>query len=75
MGTPQCNYHKKIDKWRLFEEDVKEFEANRDKYSGILTMPETYVFVYRVKGRQIKSCQRLADVYEFKLQWESQNES
>lgn len=74
MVEPRTRYHEKKDKWRLFEEDVKEFEANRDKYSGILTRPETYVFVYRVKGRQIKSCQRLADIYEFKLKYEAENE-
>lgn len=74
MGTPQCNYHKKIEKWRLFESDLAEFFANKKKYSGIFQRPETYSFGYRVKGKQLKTCQRLADVYEFKLNYEAENE-
>ena len=74
MGTPQCNYHKKIDKWRVFEAENDELQKNRDKYAGIAARPENYAFLYRWKGRQIKSCQRLSDIYEFKLQWEKEHE-
>lgn len=73
MGTPQCNYHKKIDKWRMFEDEIKEFELDRVKYKGITPRPETYTFIYREKGRQIKSCQRLEEIYEFKLKYEAEN--
>lgn len=69
------NYHKKTQRWELFESDLAEFFANKKKYSGIFQRPETYSFGYRANGKQLKTCQRLADIYEFKLQWESQNES
>ena len=73
MGTPQCNCHKSIEKWRLFEEDHDQWQKNRTKYAGISPREENYTFYYRWKNKQIKSCQRLADIYEFKLQWEKEH--
>ena len=74
MTQARFLYHKKVDKWRLFEEDIADFQKDREKYSGITPRPENYTFFYRWKGRQIKSCQRLADIYEFKLQWEKEHD-
>ncbi len=74
MTQARFLYHKKIDKWRLFEDDHDELQKNREKYSGITPRPENYTFFYRWKGRQIKSCQRLADIYEFKINWELEHD-
>lgn len=73
MGTPQCNYHRKIEKWRLFEDDHDQWQKNRTKYAGISPREENNTFYYRWQGKQVKSCQRLADIYEFKLQWEKEH--
>lgn len=74
MGTPQCNYHKKIDKWRDFEEDIAEFHKDRQKYKGISPREENYSFVYRWKGKEKKTAKRLADIYEFKINWELEHD-
>ena len=74
MGTPQCNYHKKIDKWRDFEEDFVEWQRDRKKYKGISAREENYAFFYRWKGAEKKTCQRLADIYEFKINWEKEHD-
>lgn len=73
MGTPQSNYHKKIDKWRDFESDLIELKRNRQKYKGISAREETYAFIYRFDGAVKKTGHRLADIYEFKLQWEKEH--
>lgn len=73
MAGSQFLYHKQKQKWALFEEDLKEFLANKEKYAGIFQRPETFVFGYRWKGRQVKVCQRLEDTYKFKLQWEKEH--
>lgn len=74
MGTPHSNYHKKIDKWRDFEEDIAELYKDRQKYKGISPREENYSFVYRWKGKERKTEKRLADIYEFKINWELQND-
>jgi len=74
MTQARFLYHKKIDKWRIFEDDHDEWQKNREKFSGITPRPENYTFFYRWKGRQIKSCQRLADIYEFKINWELEHD-
>lgn len=74
MGEPRTRYHEKKEKWRLFEDDVAELNSDRSKYSGISARPESYAFALKVNGKQIKSFQRLADIYEFKLKYEAENE-
>lgn len=75
MKGPQFNYQKQKTRWQEYDEDEKEFNSNREKYKGISGRHESFVWYYRWKNKQHKTCRRLADVYEFKLQWESQNES
>lgn len=65
--------YKQVEKWKNFEEDLKEFILNKKQYKGISQRPETYTFYYSVKGKQIKSFNRLSDIYDFKLKFEAKN--
>lgn len=73
MTQARFFHHQKLDKWRDFEDDLKEFQKDRQKYKGISPREENYAFVYRWKGREKKTAKRLADIYEFKLQWEKEH--
>ncbi len=73
MSQARFLYHKKIDKWRDFEEDFAEWQRDRKKYTGISPREENYAFVYRWKGREKKTAKRLAEIYEFKLEWEKEH--
>lgn len=74
MGNPQTKYHAHKEKWQAFEEDFKEFSMNYNKYSGIRERPESYGWCYHSKGKTIKTCRRLSEIYEFKIKYEAENE-
>ena len=71
MGKPLMRYHEHKQMWQDFEEDEKEFNSNRKKYKGISSRPENFRWYYRFKNKTIKTTKRLADIYEFKLSFES----
>ena len=68
-------YHEHKQMWADFEEDEKEFRQNRSKYKGISPRPENFGWYYRHNNKTVKSGRRLADMYEFKLKFESQLDS
>lgn len=74
MTQARFLYHKNVDKWRDFEEDIAEFHKDRQKYKGISPREENYSFVYRWKGKEKKTAKRLADIYEFKINWELEHD-
>lgn len=74
MGAPIMRYHEHKQRWMDYEEDAKEFWSNKEKYAGIGTKPENFSFFYRSGGKQVKSMRRLKDLYEFKLDFEANNE-
>ena len=74
MTQARFLHHQKIEKWQLFEQDHEEWQKNSEKYKGITPRPENYAFLYRWKGAEKKTCNRLADIYEFKLQWEKEHD-
>lgn len=74
MGVPRCNYHMQKTRWQEYDEDEKEFNDNRPKYKGISGRPENLTWYYRRQNKQIKTCRRLSEIYEFKLKYEAENE-
>lgn len=74
MSGAQFNQHLKLEKKKLFDADMAERDRDRKKYKGISPHDSSYAFNYRWQQKIVKTLPRLSEIYQFKIQWEKDNE-
>lgn len=74
MGESQFRYDQHKEKIARFEADESERLSNPKKYKYIHAIPANCSYCYKLKGKQLASKKTLADIYEFKLKYEAENE-